>query len=150
MRALKEADAADEITGADTNSAAVDYCVSEGLIDRGFKDAAEIPPDTDIYVLAVPVHRMRTAADALFSTPRPGAVITDVGSVKESVARSIESVLPPDVFFVPAHPVAGSEKQGAKAHKKTIFKGKPVIITSGSGDALSKLRICGKRRARRF
>ncbi|WP_462137209.1 prephenate dehydrogenase [Candidatus Mycalebacterium sp.] len=143
--ALKETGAADEITGADTNSGAVSYCVSKGLIDRGFKDAAEVPPDTDICVLAVPVDLMRGAAAELFSTPRPGTVVTDVGSVKESVAKSVESILPPDVFFVPAHPIAGSEKQGAEGHQKNIFKGNPVIITGGSGDALSKVEDMWKK-----
>lgn len=138
--ALKEAGAADEITGTDINSRVVDYCVSEGLIDRGVETAAEIPRNAaDICVLAVPVDSMREAARVFFSVPRPGSVVTDVGSVKESVTKSVESVLPPDASFVPAHPVAGSEKQGAENRQGNIFKASPVIITGGSGDALYKV-----------
>lgn len=125
------------VVGADTDPRAVDYCVSENLIDEGFASPADIPADTGIYVLAVPVGFMGDVARELFSSPRPGAVVTDMGSVKEPVMRSVENVLPADASFVPAHPIAGDERRGAQSGGRGIFEGRPVIITGGEGSALA-------------
>lgn len=139
---LKAAGAA--VTGSDTDPRAVEHCVSENLIDRGFASPADIPTDVEIYVLAVPVGVMGEVARELFSRPRHGAVVTDIGSVKEPVIRNLEKVLPPDAFFVPAHPIAGDERHGAQNAGRGIFEGKPVIITPGiaGGDTGAVSAVC--------
>ncbi len=133
---LKEAGFAATLTGVDSDPAAVDYCVSQGIVDEGFTDAALVPSAAGICVLAVPVERMGSAVEAFFSVSREGVVVTDVGSVKSPVIKSVQKALPPGAEFVPAHPVAGDEKHGARSFKKGIYKGKPVVITGGAQDAV--------------
>lgn len=142
--------AGSEIAGTDADPRAVDYCVSENLVDEGFSSPADIPADTGVYVLAVPVEFMGDVARELFSSPRPGAVVTDMGSVKEPVMRSVEDALPAGAFFVPAHPIAGDEKHGAQSGGRGIFQGKPVIITGGEGDALAVVEDMWKKTGARI
>ena len=58
-----------------------------------------------------------------------GAIITDVGSVKKSVLNSVLPLLPPDIHFVPAHPIAGTEKSGPESGYETLFQGHWCILT---------------------
>lgn len=136
---LKALSAASRVTGVDTNPDSVAYCVSEGIVDKGFESPREVPPDTDISVLAVPVERMESVARDLFTALAHGAVVTDVGSVKAPVAEAVGRILPEGVSFVPAHPVAGDETHGARNFKTGIFRGNPVVITGGPDGAAEKV-----------
>ena len=55
--------------------------------------------------------------------------MTDVGSVKKSLIKISEEVLPKQVDFVPGHPIAGTENSGPEAGFKGLFKGGYCIIT---------------------
>ncbi len=141
---LKNLRVASEVTGVDTDARSVNYCLSKGLIDKGFENPARISPDTDISVLAVPVEFMEGVARELFAVVRAGAVVTDVGSVKGPVSDAVCRILPEGVFFVPAHPVAGDETRGARNCRTGIFKGNPVIITSVSSPPDGYEKAVGK------
>ncbi len=59
----------------------------------------------------------------------PGAIVSDVGSVKAQVARDMAPHLPANVHFVPAHPVAGTEYSGPDAGFAELFVGRWCILT---------------------
>jgi cyclohexadieny/prephenate dehydrogenase len=81
----------------------------------------------DLVILAVPVGAMAAACEAIAGAMKPGAILSDVGSVKGAV---IEAVRPPaGVFFVPGHPLAGTEKSGPDAGLATLFENRWMIIT---------------------
>ena len=63
----------------------------------------------------------------------PGAIVSDVGSVKAAVMAQVEPHLPKGVHFVPAHPVAGTEQSGPEAGFATLFNGRWVILTPAYG-----------------
>lgn len=126
---LKMLSIASEVTGVDNSLESVDYCLSKGLVDKGFQNPGRISGDTDISVLAVPVEQMERVALELFTALEPGAVVTDVGSVKAPVAAGIGRILPRGIHFVPAHPIAGDETCGTRSYKTGIFNGNPVVIT---------------------
>lgn len=130
---LKTLSIASEVTGVDRNAESVDYCLSKGLVDKGFQNPGRISGDTEISVLAVPVEQMERVALELFPALEPGAVVTDVGSVKGPVAAGIGRILPGGIHFVPAHPIAGDETCGTRNYKTGIFNGNPVVITTPLG-----------------
>ena len=65
-----------------------------------------------LVVLAAPVEKIITLAQAVGPHLDAGALVTDVGSVKGEIARLGHAAMRPGVHFVGAHPMAGSEKSG--------------------------------------
>jgi cyclohexadieny/prephenate dehydrogenase len=86
--------------------------------------------DAELVILCVPVGAMGKAAEAIRDNLSPEAVVSDVGSCKQSVAEILEKTLP-GVTIIPAHPVAGTENSGPDAGFATLFKGRWCILTPG-------------------
>jgi cyclohexadieny/prephenate dehydrogenase len=84
--------------------------------------------DADLVILCVPVGAMAAVAAEIAGELAPDCVVSDVGSVKESVARVLGDALP-GVHVIPAHPVAGTEKSGPDAGFANLFRDRWCIIT---------------------
>jgi len=111
-------------------SAEVRARVSElGLADEVCDQPATAVIDAELVVLAVPVGAMAGVLAEIAADMAPGAVISDVGSVKESVARTMLATMPAHVHVVPGHPVAGTERSGPDAGFATLFDGRWCILT---------------------
>ena len=72
---------------------------------------------------------MARLAAAMAPALRPGAILTDVGSVKSAVIAQVGPHLPEGVHFVPSHPVAGTEESGPDAGFATLFQNRWFILT---------------------
>jgi len=83
----------------------------------------------DLVVLAVPVGANAAVTEAIAPHLREGAIVTDVGSVKQAVIAAVAPRLPPGVHFVPSHPIAGTEHSGPEAGFDTLFEGRWCILT---------------------
>jgi prephenate dehydrogenase len=103
--------------------------VSLGAIDRYVVDAREGVKDADLVVLATPVDTYERHLNEWASCLKPGAIVTDVGSVKGSLVEQSERLLPSGVHFVGAHPIAGKEKTGVAAGSDDLFSGRRCILT---------------------
>lgn len=91
----------------------------------------------DAVFLCVPVGAIGPVASASIVAMKPGAILTDVGSVKGNVARDFRSLGRVDVHVIPGHPVAGTEKSGPDAGFASLFEGRWCILTpesNGSAD----------------
>ncbi len=87
--------------------------VSElGIVDHVVGSNAEAASDADLVILCIPVGACGAVAEEIASSLKPGAIVSDVGSVKGAVVREMAPHLPEGVHFVPAHPVAGTEHSG--------------------------------------
>ena len=94
-----------------------------------FDDPQAVVAGADLVVLAVPVGAMAEALKAAAPALKPGAVITDVGSVKGAVVEALSPLTPPHAFLVPGHPISGTEHSGPDAGFATLFKGRWHILT---------------------
>jgi cyclohexadieny/prephenate dehydrogenase len=127
-RAAREFGAAREIVLYDINPAVRERARALGLGEVA-DDAAEAARAADLVVLAVPVGAMAMAAQAAAPGLKSGAIVTDVGSVKGAVVDAVSPLLPGEVYFVPGHPIAGTEHSGPDAGFATLFKGRWHILT---------------------
>jgi prephenate dehydrogenase len=112
-------------------------------VDRVTTDPVEGVRDADLVVLATPVGSLPELAKTIAPALRPGAIVTDVGSVKERVIRAVEPAIPPHAHFVGGHPIAGAEDSGAAAASASLFEGSRCILTPTPGTdpaALAKVR----------
>ncbi len=87
----------------------------------------------DCVMLCAPVGAFADIAAAIAPHLEPGAVLTDVGSTKQSVIRDVGPLVPAGVHFVPAHPVAGTEYSGPDAGFTTLFEGRWTLLTPPPG-----------------
>ena len=103
--------------------------VKLGAIDRYVVDPKEGVKDADLIVLATPVDTYDRHLKEWASSLRPGAIVTDVGSVKGKLVEQSERAMPEGVHFVGAHPIAGKEKTGVAAGSEHLFSGARCILT---------------------
>ena len=115
-------------TGYDADPAARVRAAERRLADQVCDSAAEAVHGADLVVLCVPVGAMAAAAAAIAPHLPAGAVVSDVGSSKQSVARELAAALP-GVAVIPAHPVAGTERSGPDAGFASLFHSRWCIIT---------------------
>jgi cyclohexadieny/prephenate dehydrogenase len=104
-----------------------------GLGDSYHADPADAVEDADCVIVSVPVGAAGEVAQAIAAKLKPGAIVSDVGSVKQSVVRQMAPHLPPGVHFVPAHPVAGTEHSGPDAGFAELFDNRWCILTPPAG-----------------
>ena len=129
IRAAREAGAVGVVAVADASEAHRRRIVELGYADEVTADIGEAVKDADLVVLAVPVLAMGEAAKAAAAALKPGATVTDVGSVKGSVADALAAALPASVFVIPGHPIAGTEHSGPDAGLAELFQNRWVILT---------------------
>jgi prephenate dehydrogenase len=117
--------------------------VTLGAIDRYVSDAVSGIRGSDLVVLATPVDTYERHLKEWGSYLEPGAIVTDVGSVKGTLVELAEGLLPASARFVGAHPIAGREKTGVAAGSADLFRGARCILTPTkrtSPEALQAMR----------
>jgi cyclohexadieny/prephenate dehydrogenase len=113
-----------------------------GLGDRYTISAAEAVKDADLVIVSVPVGASGSVAEEISASLKPGAIVTDVGSTKASVIAQMEPHIPAGVHFIPAHPLAGTEKSGPDAGFSGLFEGRWCIFTPLPGtDETARKRL---------
>lgn len=140
--AMREQGLAGEVTGfarsAETRAVAREI----GLCDRICDSAAEAVAGADLVVLAVPVGAMGDVMAEIAPHLAPGATVTDVGSVKQSVIDAVMPHLPEGVHFIPGHPLAGTEHSGPRAGFASLFRNRWWLLTPLPGtDAAALARL---------
>lgn len=95
-------------------------------------DAAEAVRGADLVILCAPVGAYDTLARAIAPALEPGAILSDVGSVKEHVVKVVGPHVPAGVHFIPGHPIAGTEHSGPSAGFPELFAGRWCVLTPGA------------------
>ncbi|MFH1245264.1 MAG: (d)CMP kinase [Candidatus Omnitrophota bacterium] len=126
---VKEKKLAGRIIGVCRHQQSLEQAVEKGLIDQGTLDCRAAIKDADLVILSAPVLQIIDIAKKIAPHLKEGCLLTDAGSTKAAITREIESVLPPGVYFVGAHPLAGSEKRGAAFARRGLFDNSLCILT---------------------
>ncbi|HXC27734.1 MAG TPA: prephenate/arogenate dehydrogenase family protein [Stellaceae bacterium] len=99
------------------------------IADETTDDPVAAVADADLVVLGTPLSAYAELAKKIAPALKPGAIVTDVGSVKQAAIRDIAPALPKTVHFVPGHPVAGTEHSGPEAGFAEMFADRWCILT---------------------
>ena len=140
--AIRRAGLAGEVTGYARSAETRDTAREIGLCDRVCDSAAEAVEGADLVVLCVPVGAMDAVAAEIAPALKPGATVSDVGSVKKAVIEAVAPHLPEGVHFVPAHPLAGTEHSGPRAGFAELFDNRWCLIVPVEGsdrDAVARV-----------
>ncbi|HEY4987463.1 MAG TPA: prephenate/arogenate dehydrogenase family protein [Bradyrhizobium sp.] len=104
-----------------------------GFADSYNDRAAAAVRGADLVILATPVGAFGAVAKAITGALKPGAIVSDVGSVKGAVVNDVGPYMPKGVHFIPAHPIAGTERSGPEAGFAELFDGRWAILTPPKG-----------------
>jgi cyclohexadieny/prephenate dehydrogenase len=103
-----------------------------GLGDIYTLDAAEAARGADLVILCTPVGAYESVIKAIAPALEPGAIVSDVGSVKGHVVKTLQSHIPPHASLIPGHPIAGTEHSGPSAGFAELFAGRWCVLTPGA------------------
>ncbi|MCA0962843.1 prephenate/arogenate dehydrogenase family protein [Salipiger bermudensis] len=126
--AMKRAGMTAHVSGYARSSETRETARRIGLCDTVCDSAEEAVKDADLIVLAVPVGAMGAVAEAIAPHLKPGATVTDVGSVKKAVIDEVGPHIPEGVHFVPAHPMAGTEHSGPESGFASLYDNRWCLI----------------------
>jgi cyclohexadieny/prephenate dehydrogenase len=127
--AIRKHKLAGEITGYARSEATRAKAMEIGLVDKVFPTAAGAVKDADLVILCSPVGTYGELAREIGPGLSPGAILTDVGSVKGAVVRDVLPHVPQDVNFIPGHPIAGTEQSGPESGFAELFINRWCILT---------------------
>ena len=136
-RAARRKNAARTIVLADMSAQVRERASALVLGDEVVASAAEAAADADLVILCAPVGANDVIGREIAAALKPGAIVSDVGSVKGAVITALSPHLPEGVHLVPAHPVAGTEQSGPDAGFATLFLNRWCILTPPEGADLA-------------
>jgi cyclohexadieny/prephenate dehydrogenase len=140
--AMRRAGLARSIVGHAQSEKTRDTALRLGLVTSVYASAAEAVEEADLVILCTPIGAYAPIARAIAPALKAGAIVTDVGSVKGSVARDVGPCIPADVHFIPGHPIAGTEHSGPQAGFAELFDGRWCILTpSNATDPVAVERL---------
>jgi cyclohexadieny/prephenate dehydrogenase len=128
-RAIRRGNLTSRLTLCDQNRDILDEAQSLDLADRYETDARQAVSDADLVVFAIPVGAIGTIGELVSGHLKTGAIISDVGSVKNTVLKALKLSIPEGVHLVPGHPVAGTEQSGPSAGFASLFDDRWCILT---------------------
>ena len=129
-RAAKDRAGVKTVLVADTSPSVVDTVEKLGFADGVAEGPAHhFAAKADLVILCVPPARIADVARDLLPVMRPGAVLSDVGSIKGAVIDALSDDLREDVAFIPGHPIAGTEFSGPEAGFAELFENRWCVLT---------------------
>jgi cyclohexadieny/prephenate dehydrogenase len=131
--ARERGDLASELVASARTQKTRDRVVELGIADRVEAELGRAVAGADCVMLCAPVGAYAEIAAEIAPHLAAGAILTDVGSTKQSVIRDVGPLVPEGVHFVPAHPLAGTEYSGPDAGFITLFQGRYTLITPPPG-----------------
>jgi prephenate dehydrogenase len=141
--AVKRRRLAPEVAGFVRRPASLKDCEKAGALDYATTDLSAAVSNADLIILCTPLSQMRPRVIEMLPALKRGAIVTDVGSVKTSVVRELESLVRKyGAHFVGSHPMAGAEKTGVSAARADLFVNAVCVLTptkKSTAAAISKV-----------
>ena len=132
-RVIKRDGLARHIVASARTERTLETALRLGIADSVEIDAAEAVRDADLVVICTPISTYGAIAERIAPNLKPGAIVTDVGSVKSAVIKAVAPHLPDGVQFVPGHPIAGTENSGPESGFDTLFENRWFLVTPPAG-----------------
>jgi cyclohexadieny/prephenate dehydrogenase len=128
-RAIRKNNIAATIIAADHDSKVCDKVAELGLADQVTANIRASVINSDLVIVSAPVGAYESIGLQIGPALKAGAVVTDVGSVKQATIDSLGPHIPESVHFIPAHPIAGTEHSGPESGFAELFDGRWCILT---------------------
>ncbi|AXA35080.1 MAG: prephenate dehydrogenase [Candidatus Hydrogenedentota bacterium] len=145
--AVKQRGLAREVVGIGRSPNSLKEALDLQVVDEVTTDLAEGIAEADLVILCTPVRHIVSILPEVLTKARGGALVTDVGSTKNTIVETAERV-GSSAFFVGSHPMAGSEKSGVRYANADLFEDTTCFVTPTPQTSWNAFgRICGFWRA---
>jgi cyclohexadieny/prephenate dehydrogenase len=132
-RVAKRENLAGHISASARTQDSLDKAIELGFADSVSLDQKAAVKDADMVIICAPVGAYEEIIKTIAPALKPGAIVSDVGSVKQAVVRDLGPHIPEGVHLIPAHPVAGTEHSGPEAGFPELFEDRWCILTPPPG-----------------
>jgi cyclohexadieny/prephenate dehydrogenase len=137
--AIRKFGGAKAISGHARSAETLRIAASLGLADSYHEAAADAVKGADLVILCAPVGACGALAQSISAALAPGAIVTDVGSVKGAIVRDVAPHIPAHAHFIPGHPIAGTEQSGPRSGFADLFQNRWCILTPLAGNPPDKV-----------
>lgn len=140
--AIKQRKLAKRVEACVRREASIAECQQMGAVDSATLDLASAVQDADVVVLCTPLAQMRELTERMLPNLKPGAIVTDVGSVKGSVVSELTPLVAhANAEFIGSHPMAGSDQTGVAAARADLFQNTICLITPTQASSAHVVRL---------
>jgi cyclohexadieny/prephenate dehydrogenase len=129
LRAIQNKNSAKEIKVFDYSKEVTAYLKKENICSNVSNDIRQCVNNSDLIVIATPLSSYKEIILSIKDDLKKGAILTDTGSVKKEVIKIIHNINLKDVYWIPSHPIAGTEESGPKAGYAEMFEDRWCIIS---------------------
>lgn len=139
--AIKQKQLAQKVDGYVRRTASIAECDKFGVVDHATRDIQRAVQGADMIVFCTPIAQMKPLCLEMLPAMKPGAVVTDVGSVKGTVVQDLEPIIAEGGgHFIGSHPMAGAEKMGVSSARADLFHNAICVVTPTSNSDPTALR----------
>jgi cyclohexadieny/prephenate dehydrogenase len=129
LRAIKSKNLAKEIKIFDNSKEVTSYLKKENICSNVSNDIRQCVINSDLIIIATPLSSYKEIILSIKDSLKKNAILTDTGSVKKEVMKLIHNINLKDVYWIPSHPIAGTEESGPKGGQATMFENRWCIIS---------------------
>ena len=129
LKAVQKKNLAKEINIFDHSKEVTGFLKKENICSNVFSDIRECVKNSDLIIIATPLSSYKEIILSIKEHLKKNAILTDTGSVKKEVIKIIHNINLKDVFWIPSHPIAGTEESGPKAGYAEMFEDRWCIIS---------------------
>jgi len=128
-RAIKKKNLAEKIVSSNRSESANNKVKELKIVDNSSTDTKKMVEESDLIIIATPLSSYEEVILKIKDSLKSGAILTDVGSVKENIINLIEKNIPENVSWIPSHPIAGTEDSGPEFGFSELFENRWCIVT---------------------
>jgi prephenate dehydrogenase len=128
-RAIKKNNLAEKVVSSNRSDFVNKKVIELKIVDDSSSDTKKMVEESDLIVIATPLSSYKDVILKIKDSLNKGTIVTDVGSVKESVINLVEKYIPENVSWIPSHPIAGTEESGPESGFSELFKNRWCILT---------------------
>ena len=128
-RAIKKNNLAEKLVSSNRSDAVNKKVIELNLVSESSADTKKMVNNSDLIIIATPLSSYEEVILKIKDSLKSGAILTDVGSVKENILNIVEKNLTDNISWIPSHPIAGTEESGPESGFAELFKNRWCIIT---------------------
>jgi len=128
-RVIRKKKLAKKITSSNRSEEVNRKVIDLQIVDESNSDTKKMVNNSDLIIIATPLSSYENVILKIKNSLMDGAILTDVGSVKEVVSNLVEKHIPKNVSWIPSHPIAGTEESGPEAGFAELFQNRWCILT---------------------
>jgi prephenate dehydrogenase len=128
-RAIKKNNLAEKIVSSNRSEVVNKKVIELKIVDDSSSDTKKMVEGSDLTIIATPLSSYQDVILKIKDSLSSNSILTDVGSVKESIISIVEKNIPKNVSWIPSHPIAGTEESGPESGFSELFKNRWCILT---------------------